>query len=481
MLYIFLFIFIVCAAIPYIAFDWPMALSMIFGAVVTGGCFALLMKITSIQESKEQQKEQAKKKEQEHLALLEQLNTQTWDFPINHFKLDCERQGIQRPLSEESIRKAQDIVIGILKTYEVPASYHSYYSSREKINDYFERIDDLERGLVVSLLKQECSRHGITSISSEASYQKVRLIMENVLKTANIAPDRYSYHLDRSQIEYYFAVMTDRIQKENEKQRQDRINQLKDEEKAFSDQCLSELQFIGKEKTIQHCNSQVAFYRAQIKACKDALDGKARNAAGKSMQYDQVDNNWAVHGGVASAIAGPVAGAVIAADAKRSIDKLNQQNAELERMNISLFMLQAQEIKAEQAKAERRLREWEAKLEAAKYALEEWQDENFLLRKMKPVVRDCTVTETGAVRLTIGISQTPDLLVFNEKPAFVDGSILVQLKHNGKIYGTAICCLPFKGSSFNRTVECICTQTTDPDMKYQVHFAPNKLWAMEKI
>ena len=120
-------------------------------------------------------------------------------------------------------------------------------------------------------------------------------------------------------------------------------------------------------------------------------------------------------------------------------------------------------------------------LKSSEFALEEWQDEDDLLKRIEPFVDDCKVTETGAVKLKITYSPVSDLLVYNEKSAFVDGCFYVNLKREGKTAGKAICCLPFLGTTKSYKIDCICTETTDPNAKYEIDFSPKKLWAMEKI
>lgn len=453
-----------------------------FGVIaVICGIISLLCHIGVKGYEKEERREKEAQEQKRLETMYRELEAGTWEFPVYEFEAELESLNIKYPVDDTAVPRANQVILSILNRYGVPPQYHGRCLGKEQINGYFLELERLEREHIISQIQKHSFRHGATSITTEAGYQKARVIMENVLKDSDIPDDRRGKYLEREAIEACFADVAIRLQKIQDQKRQTRLEKKRKEEAALAKQYAQETKYIGKEKTVRFCKAQVAAFRKEVQACKDELDGKIEETAERSMQYDQVDNNWATHGGVASAIAGPVVGAVMAADAKQRIDQRNQKNAELASLNMQLLMLNAQEIKSRQAKAEQELRKWNKKLEAAKYALEEWQDETDLLKQINPSVKSCRVSETGAVKLTVSFHSTPDLLVFGEKHGFVDGSILVNFKDGDKVCGTAICCLPFLGSTYEGTAECICTKTTEPDKKYQVEFAPNKLWAMEKL
>ena len=453
-----------------------------FGVIaVICGIVALLCHLGVKSYEKEERREQEAQELKRLETMYRELEAGTWKFPVYELEEELENLGIKYPVDDAAVSGANQVILGILNRYGVPHQYHGRYLGKEQINGYFLELERLEREQVIAAIQKHAIRNGATSITTEAGYQKARVIMENVLEESDIPDERRSKYMEREQIESCFTEVSIRLQQIQERKRQTRLEKKRKEEAALAKEYAKETRYIGREKTVRYCKAQVAAFKKEIQACKDELDGKIEETAERSMQYDQVDNNWAIHGGVASAIAGPVVGAVMAADAKERIDQRNQKNAELASLNMQLFMLNAQEIKSRHAKAEQELRYWNKKLEAAKYALEEWQDENELLKQIKPSVKSCRVSETGAVKLTVRFHSTPDLLVFGEKHGFVDGSLLVTFKDGDKVCGTAICCLPFLGSTHEGTAECICTKTTDPDKKDQVEFAPNKLWAMEKL
>jgi hypothetical protein len=278
-----------------------------------------------------------------------------------------------------------------------------------------------------------------------------------------------------------FQEVAKNTQSYEERKKQRRIKETRKKEKEFEKECTEWLKYEGKEKSIQYCKAQIAIFEQEIRQCKEEYDELSGNTAKRSVEYGQVKNNWATHGGVASAIAGPVAGAVIAVDAKNRIDAQNEKNAELSRINMELFFLKSQEISTRQKKAEDELKYWKKMLKSFEFALEEWQNGEDLLARIAPSVYSCKVTETGAVKLKISYSKASDLLVYNEKPAVVDGCFYVNLKHEGEIVGKAVCCLPFKGTTSTCELDCICTETIDPNAQYEIGFSPKKLWAIEKI
>lgn len=439
------------------------------------------IKVSAYKENKKEKQLIEQKENAIQQSLHKQLEENTWNFPVYTFGEKCRNLNFQQPLDELTIETANKVIIEILSSYNIPPEYHSRYTGIDNILSYYQDFENMETNTIVRLLRRECKKHNLTNISSEASYQKALVILENVMVKGEIFPERFSIYKTKEKLESLIASAVKRMEEKEEQKNQRMIKQMREKEALYANECLGGLEFTGKEKSIQYCKKMIAHYKQELKALDDQLNNRANETAKKSMEYEQVDNNWAIHGGVASAIAGPVAGAVIAADSKQRIDQRNARNAELSSINMQLFLLDAQKIKSKQNEAQENLEYWNENLEAIQYAMEEWQDENHLLSVLSPTVEECTITKTGAVKLNLRFASTSGLRIFGEKPACIDGSIKVILKKDDKVCGTAICCLPYLGTTYNWHAKCICTETTDPDAKYEITFEPNKLWALEIV
>ena len=174
--------------------------------------------------------------------------------------------------------------------------------------------------------------------------------------------------------------------------------------------------------------------------------------------------------------------AIQLSEAKRKEDAMNEYNANLFKLSVAILLDKELKINKEREEYEKDLQRWEKALEATKFQLEEKQDGQKLLNAINPEVKSYKVSETGTVTLEIGFSQSDEVKIHNEKPAYVDGSIRVQFLKNNKICGTTTCYLLFGGASNKHSATCMCTslpKLDDVNEKYDIRFLPNNLWAME--
>jgi len=449
-------------------------------AVVCGG-FALTINIILKTSDIKDKKAKEQREKEEYYKIISEIEKSTWCFPIETFYQKCNSLKITPPLNDAVISDSQKIIREILIDLKIPERYHHQYLSEEKIKGYFQEIENNDYKKIVKWIRKDASVHQIKTISNEAEYQKARLVMLDILKKAKINPCYHPLYLERSKIEECFLAADARKQEEKERKRQRQIEKTRKEEARLAIEYSENSKLIGKEKTIQFIKKQIAWFESKIEACKIEYDCALNNTSKKSMEYDKKSNTWAYHGGIASAIAGPAAGVMMASDAKRREDERNQRNAELSAINIQLFALQSQRIKSEQAKFEAELKFWKNALNSMKYQLEEWQNADDLLTAISPKVNYYYSSETGAVRLKIAFNETPNLKIYGDKRAYVDGSVLVEFRDNDEVCGTAVCYLPYGGTSKKCESKCICTQThpLNKNEKYTINFRPNKLWAME--
>lgn len=453
-------------------------------AIIFGG-IAIAIKIAlKAQEKKEQQAQEAQEKEK-YDHMIKKIEESTWSFPVEVFYKKCNALKITPPISETIITKSQAAVKEILTELKIPEKYHDQYLTEQKIQSYFEEIEKNEYNKIVRWIKNEFPKHQIKEISNEAEYQKARLVMSDILKKANVNSYYRPIYLERSKIEECFLAADLKKQEEKERRHQRQLEKTRKAEallfEEHSKDLEYDLEYIGKEKTVKYIQKQIAFFESKIEECKQEYERALHETSAKSLKYDKRSNNWAYHGGIASAIAGPAAGIMMASEAKKREDEANQRNAELSAINLQLFALKAQRLKSEEAELGEELHCWKNALGSTKYQLEEWQDSDHLLKILSPKVKYYHSSETGAVKLNISFEKTVDFKIYGEKRAYIDGSVLVEFWNNNELCGSAICCLPYGGTSKDCESKCFCIQTQplNGSKKYSIRFKPNKLWAME--
>ena len=244
--------------------------------------------------------------------------------------------------------------------------------------------------------------------------------------------------------------------------------QLRKEETQRHKELTKYAELLGREKRIKMLKDSAKEFRAE--AAKARPTNTALISATQQKEHD-----WATHGGIASAIAGPAAGVARAVE-------LQAKNAEIRAQNQANMRMVAPAVMAMSGKAsdyERYAQEEEA---AAKEAETKLVDDTIPADELlsKIVFSDTTVeiSDTGAFTVKVHAKKKEDLFVYDDTPATVDGTIAAELEQNGKVVGTALLVLPSHGVR-NSNLTGICLSGAKKGVDYKVNFKPYHLWMME--
>ena len=120
----------------------------------------------------DQRKRKRKIEESDRRAFENRLKQNTWKFPSEKFGKKCRYLDLQAPLDNSVIDKANNVIIEILNSYNVPSEYHHRYIGEERILFYYQQYEKIETHKIIGLLQSECKNHNLTTIDDEASYQK---------------------------------------------------------------------------------------------------------------------------------------------------------------------------------------------------------------------------------------------------------------------------------------------------------------------
>lgn len=314
----------------------------------------------------------------------------------------------------------------------------------------------------------------------EATYQRAKIIAEEVLAECEVPQQYFEQYTGRNAIEQYFAEIWERKQEEVRKANEQKLAQLRMEEESFEKECTRYTNYIGRDKSIQYCQDQIEYYRDIIWRC-DQNERSVRN--GGNMLYETGkgrESSWAIHGGIASGIAGGAAGVAVAADVQRRNTQVQQQNAQLAQSIAQLSVMSLDRIWKEKHRAEESLEYWNKCLERAKLLLVQTLDENGLVAQLDPKAVGTENSPTGAVKIKVEFQATPDLVIYENVRAVADGSVRVLLSADGKTVGSTVCAVKYTGATSKHTVECICMKVSKQAEKYDVSFTPNHLWAIER-
>lgn len=313
---------------------------------------------------------------------------------------------------------------------------------------------------------------GIPNLDSKANVSRLLLYAKNNGIETPKAEMIEQFNLGRQYVERQEA-------EELAQQESDRLEALREQEEELLEEYTYYADCTEQDKLIQICQDKIYEYEEIISQCeKDETSVRNGGEATYLLSY-QKESSWAVHGGIASGIAGGAAGIAAAVDTERRNQQKRQQNANLASSIAALNVMQLDKIWERQRNAERELNRWKMKLEEAKVLLSEKLNQKDLLAMLHPSVASYEVTETGAVKIKVEMHSTPNLIIYDEITAVVDGSIKVLLKADDKVVGSAVCVLPYGGMTRNASVDCICCNPKKKAKQYKFDFAPHNLWAIE--
>ena len=305
---------------------------------------------------------------------------------------------------------------------------------------------------------KECVREGVDGFDTEKNRQKAILIAQK-------------YKLEFASIEDLYSESKKLSDDELSAEIQSALNKKKNEETIESKELELYSEFYGRDKRVAMLTKK--YEDAQKSA--EALSSLPGSLISSSTQKEM---DWAVHGGIASGIAGPAAGLATAMDIQQKNAQIRQQNQEnrerlapLVSTSIQLSISAKQEAK------------WIGNsLEQAKTKLVSDMLPDECLNRIDFSNTTFTVTDTGTIKVTANAKLKSAFTIFEDVNAVIDGTVIAQIYDGDVLIGEAKMVLPTYGLNANNYepivgMKLFCGEKGKP---YLIFFKPYKLWAMEK-
>lgn len=327
--------------------------------------------------------------------------------------------------------------------------------------------------------EQECDTHKISSIANEANYQKAKLIAESLMDSVGIPKEHQAQYVTKERLSQYLAEINRKKQTAAQLEMEQKIAALRIEEAEMEKEFKRYADCAGREKSTCYCNEQIAYNEHIIAQCDAEISRICGNAADIHIKGTQKEHSWAILGGIANGIAGGAAGLAVAIDIEQQNQAKRQHNAQLTSDVLTLVELQTKNFRARKASAQKSIEWWWQELESSKFMLIDDSNGTDLLSKLHLNVLSVENSLTGAVKIQIEVNATPDLLIYDNVPAVVDGSITVLLKIGEKVVGTTVASLGYEGAYKRHNIDCICTNISEQAENYRIEFAPHHLWLVE--
>ena len=291
-------------------------------------------------------------------------------------------------------------------------------------------------------------------------------------------------NMDCSEAELIAKYQKGRLDTESRRQILERNQQrlklksLREQEALQERMCKRYMDSIGADKRVNECADNAMKLRSEIRKLKEEEENHTKKLSSIGAAYTRKETDWAVHGGIASGIAGPAAGVAVASEIQRRNAQIRESNEQISNLvgNAAVsYLLQSRE---EISKIEEQAKFWEDEAEKAKLKLVEMKPQEDLLAMLCPQVTGFERSETGAMLITVSTSAAL-LTIFETVNATIDGTFKVKLMDGTRVAGEAYFTLPFRGSEQEAERKSICTSVCKEQKTYTFEFAPHNLFAIE--
>lgn len=316
---------------------------------------------------------------------------------------------------------------------------------------------------------EECKKSGIKSCDNPKDLQKATLIAQRL-------------GLKYTDITELFTESKQHKEETDKKEEEDRIREENKIEKEKEESTFAELiryaKYHGREKRIAILTDRYN----QLKESAEVLENFSRVVMSAS-QLREEESDWAVMGGIASAIAGPAAGMAVALDNQMKTEQENAKIRAQNEKNKEVFAPAIHTAYMGSLKKDMVAGEMKKQIESAKVKLVADDSTEDCFKRLEFGEPKIVVSKRGTCTVSTMVS-VKAFKIFDDVPAVVDGSIIAQIYDGDNMIGTAQMVFPLNGAGRNVKLTgmalCCAKKDSSPEHEYTVKFQPGDLWAMEK-
>lgn len=369
--------------------------------------------------------EKTRRENEEREAIQQSAKNGTWVFPSEKFYQQCTEQKVVNTSDEYGFKKAKTIAEQLIREAcpEVDISYFQSYLTEEKLQAFLE-----------------------TGKSQAEQTAKKKLAESKRVRKANA--DSY--------------------------------------EATFMQRSSAVARLAGCQKRVQMLTDLIGNYDKEIQKLKDGEEAMKQLA----MIYtgaQKKESDWAILGGAANGIAGPVASAAVIWDTMKKNGEIAKYNEGMRKASMDVLSgsvsVAGNRIKAEEERENIKVRLEEAKgkiILSKPDANEIWN--NIHISKRYSVKR----YDSGVLHVSISLDflRSFALNIPQDVHMVVDGTIRAYVTMDGIDIGTVEFPLPLYGipcdADAKVTLDGMCGWSTEFQGKYSLHFADQQnLWIME--
>lgn len=322
----------------------------------------------------------------------------------------------------------------------------------------------------------ECKKLGIDTLASESQRRRAILVAQK-------------HNIDECNIASVIAQQRDIIDRQIQREREQEQKELrKEKEQRRKEKYQSDAQeqqkmkiaypFYGQEKRISHWKEKIDECR-KIIAHLDMEIQQLEVAKNKTINSKFIEPkiDWAIAGGIGSAIGGAGAGVMAALEAQAQNVKIEQENEERTKrvMAAVTVRIQLQQIKERQKNEQIQiLNDCQKKIEEIELKLIDEIDDPLELLNIRRVI----VTPTN---FSAQLSLKEKAVIFGDVEAVLDGAIWAHIYQEKKYVGSVRVVFPYEGVGTSSATVCVDTSLgVDETKKCYVEYEAETLWLIEK-
>lgn len=373
-------------------------------------------------------------------------------------------------------------VIVILAEAVVVGGFILIYKTIKKNEEKERRLNEIkrkeeEKSIAPRKFYEQCKAAGIETLATESQRQRAMLFAKNL-------------HLDERDIENLLKKgEADFIEEENAKnakiEQQKAAKLKKQQSEKYKKDALEQSKmatpypYFGQAK-------RASIWQEKVNECNKIIYSLDRDIQNTQSFRDQVVNtefeskvDWAVAGGIGSAIGGSGAGVMAALDAQAENQRIAQRNEQkainaLESAKNSIILEQHYNRKRnEQIKIRN---EYQKKIDEINLKLVDEIHEKDPFEVLK--LSKATITQTKA---EIELSSQKEAVIFGDVEAVIDGTFWAHIYQEKNYIGSVRIILPIEGVDCNTVKISIDTSLgLDEKKPYYVEYETEKLWFIEK-
>lgn len=294
-----------------------------------------------------------------------------------------------------------------------------------------------------------CKERGVVNMKSQTARDKVKSIAEQL-------------DILESDLESYF-------EEANAFGKKQELVEMKKNERQAQSALTRYANLVGRRKKNAMLRDMIALKNAE----KDELFSPVFD----SERAKKREHDWAIHGGIASGIAGPIAGLAAAVDVINKNAEIRENNAKLTELQFKYLGAVSGQVR----RIEREIEELEGEISSCKKKVISKTEGEEIMNNLTIVSKEIAISETGSFLIKASVKCKSEVKIKDKISGVVDGTIAADLYQKDKLVGTALMTLPLDGVGCSAVgVEGIGLGKAKCGVDYKLIYRPHNLWEIEK-